>query len=229
MIARRPLAGFMRKSIRLGTATIMVIGASSALAQPTAVDNVISQFYINQNNGLPDSCFDGRHPPKQSEIANGRARAEEAFNHYLSLAKSGESLVSSFIKEKHVRTWRHDGIAQTVDIARDPLAARIARTELSDLHMGNGKTSYRGVWRAYAADGTYVGSYEAFLYRTRNSARIIRLDVYSASAAIQPGPSAPFCSEPGDIEKWREAKTAREAEEAARRTANQAKREGGQR
>lgn len=210
-------------------AALVALCSSPAPAQYAGIHDVIGQMFLHQqSNGLPDSCFDGRDWPKESEIANGRVRAEEAFNVYLSMARSGKSLEPSFIKEKQIRAWRHDGVAQNVDVARDPLTAQIGRTELADLRMGNGKTSYRGVWRTYAADGTYIGSYEAFLHRTRNSARIIRLDVYSATAGGQPGPGAPFCSEPGDIERWREAKKARDTEEAARRAAKEAARIGGQ-
>ena len=146
-------------------------------------------------------------------------RSKAAIQNYLTLARSGESLIPMFVKETAARHWTKDGSSMAVETARDPWAAQVTRLQMADFRAGNQKTSYRVVWKAFAADGTHIGSYEAFLHRTRNGASLIDLSLYSSDAATQPSASKPFCSYPGDIEQWQEAKAKRDAEKAAKREA----------
>jgi hypothetical protein len=208
----------MRMRAFAWASVLATLTASQADAQSSVITDVIGQTAAGMSGSQSDDCFNGHDFPKEGEIRNGRERSEGAMQKYLALARTGVSLTPAFVKEVAARHWIRDGSSGPVEQASDPWAARIARLEPTDFRAGNQKTSYRAIWKAYAADGSTIGLYEAFVHRTRNGASFIDLSLHSSNAP-QPAAGEPFCSYPGDIEKWREAKAKRDAEKAARRAA----------
>ena len=194
--------------------------STAASAQSSFMADVIGQAAGGYSGGEPDSCFDGRQRPKPEGIASASVRADKAFGEYRALAASKASLKPLFYDKKN---WDFDGAVQDAAAATDPWADRISRVERVSLTVANtGRSWFRGIWNAFAADGSLLGSYDAMMQAGRGSAGFISLALRSPGSAAHSEPDVPFCSRPGDIERWNEARAKREAEKAAKRAAKEA-------
>jgi len=192
---------------------------TSAHAQFAGMPDVIAQTIAGMNAPLPDKCYDGRWTPSAESIAKGPARVEAAMANYRQVAATGTDL-RKVIGSEGVRRWQLDGKVQDVRAVRDPFLSRVARLELLAVTPSNGGAYYRAQWRAIAADGSEVGSYDALMFW--RSKKFMSLDLYTPSATDRPLPDTPFCQRPGDVEEWKEARAKLEAEKAAKRAAKDA-------
>jgi len=199
---------------------LALLGSGSASGQSSFMADVIGQAAAGYSGGEPDSCFDGRQRPKPEGIASASVRADKAFGEYRTFAATKASLKPLFYGKKN---WDFDGAVQDAAAATDPWADRISRVERVNLTVANTARSwFRGIWNAYAADGSLLGSYDAMMQAGRGSAGFISLALRSPGSAAHSEPVVPFCSRPGDIERWKEARAKREAEKAAKRAAKEA-------
>jgi hypothetical protein len=207
-----------------GAAALALLAAAPAVAQSSFMADMIGQAVAGYGNaGTPDACYDGRWQPKPKDLAMGPQRVEAAMRAYQQFATTSTDLKPVFTGGKHIWLWRIDGVEQDVRAVRDPWAPSVARVEPIAFQGANQAGTFRALWRAVAADGTVLGTYDGWLTRwDGNTARFMHLDLYSANAAKQPDPMIPFCFAPGDIAKWQEAKAKREAEKAAKRAAKEA-------
>jgi hypothetical protein len=197
--------------------------AAAALAGPAAaqgiIPSVIGATIANMNQGTPERCLDGFWEPTPRQAARFTAEAEPALRRYLDLAAAGADLSPSFTDRRADRRWAIDGETRDLAAVRDPWAARIARLELVGLRLGGMKVRGRGLWRAFAADGTELGVYDGLFRRKSRGFEVSSLDLFSPGGAKQPPALTGFCYAPGDTEQFREARAEREAERAARRAA----------
>lgn len=199
--------------------------AAPAVAQSSFMADVIAQTVANSmNQGMPEPCLDGRWEPTPEQAARFTAEAEPALRAYLELAATGADLSPAFTNRRSDRSWALDGEEQEFAAVRDPWAARVARLELVGLRLGGMKVRGRGLWRAFAADGTELGIYDGLFRRRTRGFEVSSLDLYSTGAAKQPPALIGFCYTPGDTEEFLEMRAEREAERAARRAAREAER-----
>lgn len=196
--------------------------AGPAGAQSSMVNDVIAQTISGMNQGTPAACYTDRWAPKPKGIAKGTERSEAGIATYLKIAAAGTDLSEAYTYAQEERLWSLDGVGQDSRAARDPWASRVARLERVDLRVGNGEVSYRGLWRAVAADGTLLGTYDALLIRKKGESRLRHLALVSPGNASQPQATGLFCYEPGDIEKREQDIAERKAEKVARRAARDA-------
>ncbi|WP_167297896.1 hypothetical protein [Sphingomonas leidyi] len=166
-----------------------------------------AQFLMLQpGTGPSASCYDGRKAPKPSSIAKAEARAERAFLDYRTLAKVPRGLGEIFLKHTYLGhgNWALDGTFIDAADATDPWVNRTARVERTSLTVANGGSYlYRAIWNAYAADGMLLGSYDAMLQSGRGSAGFITMELRAPGMMAKALPVVPFCSRPGDIERWK--------------------------
>lgn len=214
----------MRKTIFLLTAASALLGTSAA-AQSVfmqALPDVLGQVAAGYG-GRPSSCYNGRWTPSAESIAKGPARAEAAMANYRQVASTGTDL-RKVIGSEGVRRWKLDGKVQDVRSVNDPFLPRAARLELLFARPGNEGAYYRAQWRAYAADGSEIGIYDALMFW--RSDHFMSLDLYTPQAADRPIADTPFCETPGDVEAWQKDKAEREAKKAAKRAAREAEQAG---
>lgn len=209
-------------------AVTLVASAATATAQSSFMPDIIGQTVAGMNQGLPNACYTEKWAPKPKALADGPTRVGSAIQSYLQTASASTDLKPLFTgSSKRIWHWDIDGAEQDVRATRDPWVGRVERVEPIGLVASNQGFQYRALWRAVAKDGTVLGTYDAWLFiKGRDSARFLNLRLYSVGAARQPDPLVPFCSEPGDIELWKEAKAKREAEKASKRAAKEAARGG---
>jgi hypothetical protein len=204
-----------------------VLLVAATLAMPARaqgiIPDVIASTIANMNQGMPEWCLDGSREPNAQQAARFTAEAEPSLRAYLALASAGADLSPAFVSggERHLAI---DGAAQDVPTGRDPWAARVARLELVGLRLGAMRVRGRGLWRAFAADGTELGTYDGLFRRKSRGFAVSSLDLYSTGAVKQPAALGGFCYTPGDAEAFLEARAQREAERAARRAAREAER-----
>jgi hypothetical protein len=182
--------------------------------------DMIGQAVAGYGGGArPDGCYNGRWTPSAESIAKGPARVEAVMANYRQIASTGTDLRRA-IGAEGVRRWQLDGQVQDVRAVSDPFLPKVARLERLFITSGNESAYYRIQWRAYAADGSEIGIYDALMFW--NGKKFMSLDLYTAQATVRPVANTPFCETPGDVELWREAKAKREAEKAAKRAAKEA-------
>jgi hypothetical protein len=208
----------MRKTALIGAA-VAALGAASATAQSSFMADMIGQAVAGYGGGRPSGCYNGRWTPSAESIAKGPARVEAAMANYRQVASTGTDL-RKVIGSEGVRRYQLDGQLQDVRAVRDPFLPRIARLERLFITSGNENAYYRAQWRAYAADGSEIGIYDALMFWKSN--HFMSLDLYTPRATGRPVANMPFCESPGDVELWQEAKAKREAEKAAKRAAKEA-------
>jgi hypothetical protein len=213
----------MGKPAIIASALLVAAWAAPAAAQGIIPD-VIAATIANMNRPMPEACLDGSWEPTPEQAARFTAEAEPALRRYLELAAAGADLSPAFTGRGNDRRWRIDGVEPDFAAVRDPWAARIARLELVGLRLGGAKVRGRGVWRAFAADGAELGTYDGLFRRKTRGFEVSLLDLFSPGSAKQPPALTGFCYTPGDTEAFREARDAREAERAARRAAREAER-----
>jgi hypothetical protein len=210
------------------TAALALAAATSATPASAQgiIPAVIGQTIANMSAGMPEDCLDGSKEPTVEQAARFTREAEPAMRAYLALAAAGTDVAPSFVgrSEQH---WTLDGNVVQIPAVRDPWASRVTRLELVGLRLGALKVRGRGQWRAFAADGTLLGTYDGLFRRRTHGFKLSSLDLYSAGAARQAPALAGFCYTPGDSEAFLEARARREAERAARRAAREAARAAG--
>lgn len=187
-----------------------------------ALPDVLGQTVANMNAGAPDKCYDGRWSPSAEDIENGKVRVQSGLDHYRQLAGAGTDVSKAFIGSKSMRRWQLDGEKQDPRALRDPWIGQAAKLEPTAFTVGNWKNGYHAQWRAVAADGSTLGYYDAWMNKSDTGSRFIWLDLHSPATADKVMADTAFCSEPGDIENWKEAKAKREAAKAAKRAAQAA-------
>lgn len=207
-------------------AAASLLAAAPAIAQSSFMAGVIGQTVANSaNQGLPERCLDGHWEPKPEEAARFEVEAEPALRTYLELARAGSDLGPAFTNRKFDRRWSLDGtVAKDFSAVRDPWASQVAKIELVGLRLGGMKVRGRGVWKAYAADGTELGTYDGLFRRKTKGFEVSSLDLYTAGAAKQAPVMTGFCYTPGDTEQYFAAKAERAARKAAKRAAEEADR-----
>jgi len=209
----------MHKSALLGAVALAALAAAPAVSQSSFMADVIGQAVAGYGSGRPNACYDGRWTPSAESIAKGPERVEAAMANYRQVASIGTDL-RKVIGSEGVRRWQIDGQQQDVRAVRDPFLPKIARLERLFITSGNENAYYRVQWRAYAADETEIGIYDALMFW--RSKKFMSLDLYTPQATDMPVANTPFCETPGDVEAWQEAKAKREAEKAAKRAAKAA-------
>jgi hypothetical protein len=207
----------MRNVARLATVAAGLAACGPAGAQSSVMADVIGQTVMGMYAPAPAACYDGRWAPKPQDFEKAAARTDALIQQYREQGVAGGDLKKLFVSSK--ARWQLDAQPQSVRDLHDPWIARTARLERVALSVGNWRTTYHVQWRALAADGSPVGLYDAVV---NVGGRFNSLDLYSPTATARPALDAPFCAEPGDINKWREAKAKREAEKAAKRAAKEA-------
>ena len=214
----------MRKRNLLAALAVSALASASPVHAQGIIPDVIASTIANMNRGVPEHCLDGSWEPTPEQAARFTAQAEPALRAYLALAATGTDLRPAYDGDRHDLRWAIDGQESGLAVARDPWAAHIARLELIGLRLGGMKVRGRGLWRAYAADGTALGIYDGLFRRKSRGFGITRLDLFSADGGKQPAALTGFCYTPGDTEAFREARARREADRAARRAARDAQR-----
>ena len=214
----------MPKHVLGGGAALAALCSAGAMAQSSFMADVIGSTIANMNSGVPEKCFDGRWSPSAEDIEKGKARVASGLEHYRELATSGTDVSKAFIGSKSFRRWRLDGQNQDPRAFRDPWIVQAATLEPVAFTVGNWKSTYHAQWKALSADGTVLGIYDAWMNKSDTGSRFIWLDLYSPAASEKAMANTPFCDQPGDVEKWKEAKARRAADKAAKRAANEAAR-----
>jgi hypothetical protein len=211
----------MKKAIMIAPALLVALAFAGSASAQGVVAAAIGQAIGNMSAGMPEHCLDGTDEPTVREAARFTAEAEPAMRAYLALAAAGGDVAPSFVGRSE-RHWAIDGTVVDVPAVRDPWASRVVRIELVGLRLGALKVRGRGQWRAFAADGTLLGTYDGLFRRRTHGFRASSLDLYSAGAATQAPTLAAFCYTPGDAEAFREDRARHEEERAARRAAREA-------
>jgi hypothetical protein len=209
----------MRKIPLITAAATALFGGAPAGGQSSFIPSMIGQAVAGYNITRPNACYDGRWTPSAGSIAKGPERVEAAMANYRQVASTGTDL-RRVIGGEGVRQWQLDGQVQDVRTVRDPFLPKVARLERLFVTPGNEGAYYRAQWRAYAADGTEIGIYDALMFWS--SKKFMSLDLYTPQAAAKPIANTPFCETPGDVEAWKEATAKREAKKAAERAAERA-------
>jgi len=203
----------MRKiSISIGALALCI--ATSASAQ-SAVTTALSQNPLGRNVPAATACYDGRWTPNAKDSARATARAEAAMQKYRELGAVGGNMKKLFAGRDPM--WTLDAHPQDVRDLHDPWITRTARLEPIAITSSNEGMSYHAEWRALAADGTAIGTYDGLL---EWSGRFVSLNLYSPAAIGKPSANGPFCREPGDMEEWQADHAEREARKAARQAAH---------
>src|SRR3954453_23798903 len=145
----------MRNTALIAAAVAALLGGAPAVAQ----------YYGGIPTGriLLDACYDPnfRHAP--SRLPKIIPYAEQAINKYLGLARSSSNLDKMFTGTREHRLMMIDGAQVDPRSARDPWAARVARLEPVGYVQSNEDFNMHAQWRAVAADGTLLGTYDAFI------------------------------------------------------------------
>ena len=180
--------------------------AALACASTTASAQMFERIIL-------EACYDPnlRADPKAMQAVS--RLADKAFEKYIALARSSQSLDRVFTQNgiftgaARRQAWVRDGVPGDPRTARDPWIERAVRFERIGLLRSNDGLGARGQWRAIGADGQVLGIYDAHFLGRMSGYGIRKLQLYSASAAVQPEPVKAFCLYPGDIEE-RQAKKA---------------------
>lgn len=167
------------------------------------------------------NCLSGT-PASASATAAARLSSHQTVQAYLELAQSGTPVdtLAVFSRKAKLREWIIDGRTGDPKLTDDPIA-RAAAKALGDpetFAFAGDKSSARGVWRVPAAvPGPAAGIYAVTLRQERQGWRILRLA--GAAGDATPPTVGPYCTEPGDIEKYVAEVAAADAEKAARKAA----------
>lgn len=201
---------------------------SGAAAQYNAgfMADVIGQAVANSmNRGLPEKCLKLEWEPTAEQAARFTAEAEPSLRAYLALAATGADFTPAFTSRKRDRSWTIDDMTTTdLSVIRDPWAARVDRIELVGLRLGGAKVRGRGQWRAFAADGSLLGTYDGLFRRKTKGFEVSSLSLWRPGEESKAEPISGFCYTPGDHEEWAEATTFAAAQKAERRAAKAAAR-----
>lgn len=194
---------------------------SAAWSAPTAAQVIIDAIGSTVGNmamngsrlrDLPEGCLEGVSEPTPEQVARFAAGAEPALRAYLALAAAGRDVRRAFTRNRVSRLWSLDGAPSDLAGVRDPWASRIARLEVVGLRLGGARVHGRGLWRAFAADGTELGIYDGLFRSKARGFEVSWLELFSKGAPDQPSELNSFCYTPGDIESARELRAVEEAQ-----------------
>jgi len=207
-------------------AALLAPGTAAAQYNPVFMADVIGQAVANSmNSGIPEKCLKLDWEPTAEQAKRFTAEAEPALRAYLALAAKDADLTPAYTNRKFDRMWAIDGTATKEFAAiRDPWAARVDRIELVGLRLGGMKVRGRGQWRAFAADGSLIGTYDGLFRRKTKGFEVSSLDLWSPGKEGDAKPLSGFCYTPGDHEQWVEDVAKAEAERAERRAKKAAER-----
>jgi len=214
----------MKSAAWVLSAALLLAAPTGAAAQSSMIADVIGQTIAGMNSGWPESCLSLKDAEKPKAVARFDAEAEPALRAYLALAAAGTDPTPAY-KRTWPERWTLDG-AETRELAavRDPWAARVDRLEPVGVILGRGEVFGHAVWRAFAADGSLLGTYQAEMIRKTKGYAIGRLALWSPGAEGRGKPLTPYCAMPGDHEEYLAAKAEAEAKKAARQAEKDARR-----
>jgi hypothetical protein len=189
-------------------------GAAAQSIIPSLIGQTIASSAGRGSGGPSESCLALQTPEKPEAVARFGAEAEPALRAYLALAAAGDDPSPAY-KGDLKRRWKLDRrVTRELPDVRDPWAARVDRLEPVGVLLGRNPKFGHGIWRAYAADGTWLGTYQAELVRKTRGYAIRRLNLWSPGMEDKGQPLQPFCETPGDHEWYLETKGHAEALEA---------------
>lgn len=208
---------------------LSVLCAVSFLGMPVivsaqgALTDTLGQIAGSANSGWPESCLSLKDPEKPKSVARFDADAEPALRAYLALAATGADPTPAY-KRTWSDRWTLDGVVtDKLPNVRDPWAARVDRLEPIGIILGRGEVFGHGVWRAYAADGTWLGTYQAEMIRKTKGYAIGRIALWSPGQEGKGKPLTPYCAMPGDTEDYLKAKAEADAKKSARQAEKEAR------
>lgn len=191
--------------------TLLTYMPSGAQAQSSILPDVIGATIGNMSAGWPEKCLSLKQKEKPKAVARFSAEAEPALRVYLAAAGSGADLSPTY-KRTWSNRWALDGVVtQDLRAVRDPWASRVERLEAVGLVLGRSEIFGHGIWRAFGADGALLGTYEAEMIRKTKGYAVGRLKLWSPGQEGQARPLTAYCVEPGDHERWAQAKKDAEA------------------
>ena len=200
-------------------AFILLGCSTAAVAQSSFMTDVIGQAVSGGYRGADTKCLSAAGTPKPQDIAKAKAFADTLFASYVqqAIVRGDETL--AFSHSKKYRDWTLDGSKQNPATDHDPWLSSGAHVELLGFVQGNAKIRSRALWRAVSADGRFLGTYDGLMQREDGGARFLSLELHSAGSEKQPKPLVMFCSFPGDVEAYLDAKAKSDAEKAAKQAA----------
>jgi len=153
---------------------------------------------------LPTPCLALQWEPTPEQSARFVEEAPVAFSAYLTRAETGSDPSIAFAPPPAERSWSYDGKAPTTDLSavRDPWAAHADKLEPQRLRLGGIKTRGRGLWRAFRADGIFLGTYDAMFADTPGGFALASLTLWEPGSEVRMEPPNAFCHTPGDHDKW---------------------------
>lgn len=206
----------MTKSTWALSAALLLGAPTGAAAQSSMMPDLIGQTIAssmnrNMNKRPSESCLALQIPEEPKAVARFEAEAEPALRAYLARAAIGADPSRAY-KGDWKRRWRLDRkVTRNLADVRDPWAARVDRLEQVGLILGRNQSSGHGIWRAFAADGTWLGTYQAEMVRKGKGYAISRLALWSPGMEDKGEALGPFCEIPGDHERYLQAKIDAEA------------------
>lgn len=201
---------------RCGILAACLMMSSAAEAQSPLVIGAVGQTVGRASGSTLGRCDVTGRQNKPKAVTKFHREAEPALQKYLALAAMGKNPGPAF-KRRPVRVWALDG-EQTKQFGtiRDSWASQTARLELVGWNLGVSDIFGHAVWRAYAADHSLLGTYDAVTVVASEGHRLVELRLWSPGQEGEASPISPFCARPGDYETWlaSEAEQQRSAQSA---------------
>jgi len=172
--------------------TALSLSACAATVPPSPLAN------------LPTPCLALQWEPTPEQSARFLDEAPVAFSAYMTRAETGSDPGIAFAPPPAERRWSYDGKAPTTDLSavRDPWAAQVDKLEPVRLRLGGIKTRGRGLWRAFRADGIFLGTYDAMFEDTPGGFALASLTLWEPGSEVRMEPANAFCHTPGDHDRW---------------------------
>jgi hypothetical protein len=179
----------------------------------------MAQYYGGIPTGriILDACYDPNFPRDPARLQKLIPYADQAIDKYLGLARNSVKLDKMFTGPAQRRLMFIDGVQVDPKTATDPWATRVTKVEPIGYVQSNEDFNMHAQWRALDANGTLLGTYDAFIRIGVGGYHIRQIKLISAGSTAQADTLESFCMDPGDIEKWQEKKAKRDAEKAAQR------------
>jgi hypothetical protein len=197
---------------------LLLVGATFALtAGPANAQAWIGTFAGNLlDRGDMKWCYQSTAKPNAKYLAGQVRYMDQAMDKYLGLARTSGNLDKMFTGTRDHRLMSIDEMQADPRTAQDPWAVQAVKLDSLGYVMSNDMQNIHGHWRAIASNGAALGTYDALLRAGVGGYHIRQVRLISASSTAQLDELKPFCIDPGDIEKWQEAKAKRDAEKATR-------------
>jgi hypothetical protein len=196
--------------------------AGPALAQYDFTASVIGTTLANMG-ASNNACLSGT-PLPDSEVREADAPAKALMSSYWQRARTSDPAALSDIAWRSSKLVESGAETKLRSAALPDSFARDAdnvllETPLTIVRSGYGHLA-RGVWEVKRSDGSHVGYYVVDILRDF-SWKILRLELLSKDAPIPE--VGPYCSEQGDIEKYKIAVAEQEAKRAQRKAEKEAR------